>query len=250
MSETAGDELAQLVRSLDDLEAERAVGDLDDADYRTLRDDYTVRVADAMRRAAGRSQPATGAVPSPSPTEPAVGSSPRSARRYMVLAGLTLFALGAGWLLARSAGERGLGEALTGGIDQSSRQRVVAFQQLGMADGDLLGAIRCLDEVLVSNPENAEALTYRAWFLVLASSGDDEAGESQREELLTAAAVYLDRAIGIEPRYPDARAFRAVVADRVGDRTETCAQIAALVELDPPPFFIDQTRDLVERNAC
>lgn len=38
-----------LLASLEDLENEHEVGDLDDADYRQLKDDYTVRTADALR---------------------------------------------------------------------------------------------------------------------------------------------------------------------------------------------------------
>ena len=38
-----------LLRSLDDLEREREAGDIDDADYVTLRDDYTARAAAVLR---------------------------------------------------------------------------------------------------------------------------------------------------------------------------------------------------------
>jgi tetratricopeptide (TPR) repeat protein len=40
------------LRSLRDLEAERDAGDIDDVDYRSLRDDYTVRAAEVVRRLA------------------------------------------------------------------------------------------------------------------------------------------------------------------------------------------------------
>ena len=38
-----------LLRSLRDLETEFAAGDVDDHDYRTLKDDYTVRAAAVLR---------------------------------------------------------------------------------------------------------------------------------------------------------------------------------------------------------
>ena len=38
-----------LLRSLDDLEAEREAGDLEPDDYETLRDDYTRRAAAILR---------------------------------------------------------------------------------------------------------------------------------------------------------------------------------------------------------
>ncbi len=41
-----------LLGSLRDLEAERAAGDIDEQDYSTLKDDYTVRAAAALRASA------------------------------------------------------------------------------------------------------------------------------------------------------------------------------------------------------
>ncbi len=243
------EELRQLVRSLDDLDAELAAGDLEPADYEILRNDYTVRLADAVRRsgAIGTGSSATGVGSAPGPE--ATGFN-----RWLIIAALGLFAVGAGWLLSRSAGERGIGEGLTGSIDQSARQRVAECQNTGMTDGDLLGAIQCYDEVLTTDPENVEALTYRAWFLVLAaSSGSIDAGDAgtgQEIELLEAARVYLDKAIDVDPSYPDARAFRIVVADRLGNGDEVCLQVEALVASDPPPFFLEQVLPVADRNGC
>lgn len=236
-------ELRELVRSLDDLEAELAAGDLEPTDYETLRNDYTVRLADAVRRSGGATGVGTASAPK------ATGFN-----RWLIIAALGLFAIGAGWLLSRSAGERGIGDGLTGSIDQSVRQRVAECQNTGMTDGDLLGAIQCYDEVLTTDPENVEALTYRAWFLVLAASSgstdSDDAGTDQQIELLEAARVYLDRAIEVDPAYPDARTFRTVVADRLGDGDEVCLQVAALVASDPPPFFLEQVQPVADRNGC
>src|SRR3546814_4049925 len=38
-----------LLSSLEDLERERAAGDVDDTDYQTLKDDYTARAASVIR---------------------------------------------------------------------------------------------------------------------------------------------------------------------------------------------------------
>ena len=48
MSEPA-DQREFLLRSLEDLEREHDAGDLDDADYIALKDDYTARAAAALR---------------------------------------------------------------------------------------------------------------------------------------------------------------------------------------------------------
>lgn len=253
--------IRQLVRSLDDLDAELAAGDLDPADYEALRNDYTVRVADAVRQS-GDSIAATNGPDHVTPataaetteTADTTGGKGPGFNRWLILVSLGLFAVGAGWLLARSAGERGVGDALTGSIDQSARQRVADCQNTGMNDGDILGAIQCFDDVLTTDPDNVEALTYRAWFLVLAASSGaadtTSSGTAQEVELLEAARVYLDEAIGIDPSYPDARVFRIVVADRLDDGDEVCRQVAALVETDPPPFFLEQALPVAERNGC
>jgi hypothetical protein len=243
--------LQQLIRSLDDLDAEYEAGDLDRGAYEALRNDYTVRVADAVRRRSGGA--ATSAADGSTidlEAAPEGDPGPMNRGRIVVVAALLVFAVGAGWLLARSAGERGLGEALTGNIDPSSRQRVIECQELGAVEGLVLEAIQCFDDVLATEPDNVEALTYRAWFLVLASGAESDVAQAQRDELLSAAVVYLDRAIDVDPDYPDARAFRAVVADRQGDSDRVCSQITELRALEPPPFFLELTDPVAERNNC
>lgn len=231
-------DVAEQLRALEDLEAEYEAGDLDEADYLNLRDDYTVRVADAMRKLEGAAVP----------TAPEARSRVR--RLGPLALGIALvFAVGAGWLLARSAGERGINDGLTGEI-ASNRQRVFECQEIGV-DGRIVESLQCFDEVLIDDPDNVEALTYRGWYVILTTSSaqatgqDDEAGE-----LLEVGRSYLDRAVEVDPGYPDARAFRSVLFDRLGDQQAACAEVDALLALDPPSFFVDQTRAIVERNGC
>ncbi|MGI9594585.1 MAG: tetratricopeptide repeat protein [Acidimicrobiales bacterium] len=228
------DELEVQLRSLDDLTAEFEAGDMDQADYETLRNDYTVRVADTMRRLDHQKD--------------LVEQRPR---RFspLVLVALVVFAAGAGWLLARSTGERGVNDILTGNIE-STRQRVFDCQELA-AEGQVVEALRCLDGVLLEDPDNPEALTYRGWYLILTIPSAEAAGEDeQAAELLDTGLTYLDRAVEIDPAFPDARAFRSVVYDRMGDSVAACTEVATLVSLDPPPFFVQQTRAIVDRNGC
>ncbi len=239
MTDRLSDELAQQLRSLDDLDAEHAAGDLQDDDYRKLHDLYTVRVADTVRRI----EHASGERDEPVPV--------RSTRRVnlAIVAGIAVFAVAAGWLLARSTGERGVGDILTGSID-SSRQRIFDCQELA-ADDQIVESLQCLDEVLLDDPDNAEALTYRGWYLVLTTSSAEAAGDQdQAVELLDTGLTYLDRAVEVDPGFVDARAFRAVVYDRRGDTNAVCQELAELLALDPPPFFVEQTADLTRRNGC
>ena len=226
------DELDVQLRSLDDLEAEYAAGDLDTGDYETLRDDYTVRVADTMRRLDSQK----------------VLAGDRRDRKLnpLAIAAVVLFAAGAGWLLARSTGERGVNDILTGEIS-STRQRVFDCQELA-ADGEIISGLQCFDEVLLEDPDNPEALTYRGWYVILTVSSVDD--ESQAADLLGSGLTYLDRAVEVDPEFPDARAFRAVVFDRLGDSEAACGEVQTLLALDPPPFFIQQTEGIVQRNGC
>lgn len=231
-------QLAEQLRALEDLEDEYQAGDLDEADYLTLRDDYTVRVADAMRRLEGAATPVD-----------APGRSRARRLGPLALVVAAVFAVGAGWLLARSAGERGLDDALTGEIE-SNRQRVFECQELGVG-GRIVESLQCFDEVLVDDPDNVEALTYRGWYVILTTSSAQTTGqEDEAAELLEVGRTYLDRAVEVDPGYADARAFRAAVFDRLGQSEAACAEVAALLALDPPPFFVNQTQGIVDRNGC
>ena len=169
---------------------------------------------------------------------------------------LGAFAVLAGLFLARTAGERGVNDQITGGIDESSRTRVVRCQELGSSGGDLVGALECFDELLLDDPENAEALAYRGWYLLLASGSLQQSAEGSAQadadaaELLASGLEYLDRSIEADPSFPDPLAFRASVYDRLGESELACADIATLLTLDPPEFFLDQTAAIADRNDC
>lgn len=250
------EERDRLLRSLDRLDQELEAGELDETDYKELSDDVTRRAADVLRRLDG----VTTTAPPP---------APGSRLRPMILAGVLVFAVLAGLALARASGERGVNGQLTGGIDESPRDQVVRCQALGSSGGDLVGALECFDEVLAADPENAEALTYRGWYLVLAAgalqqsasepdstgatdgvAGVPVVGEAEIAELWASARDYLDRAIAVDPGYPDPLAFRAVLYDRAGESEEACADIAALLALDPPELFVTQTSGVADRNGC
>ncbi|MEM8925258.1 MAG: hypothetical protein AAGD35_17275 [Actinomycetota bacterium] len=261
----------QWLRSLDQLDAERAAGDLSDDDHRLLTDRYSAELAAVLRRieqAGAGDETATakpkaptvkgGATRSASPT-PGSGARRTSGRsrwtRFAVLGAVAVFAVGAGVLLAQTAGERGVNDQITGEIDVSSRSRVARCQELGSIGTDLLGALECFDEVLLSDPDNAEALSYRGWYLLLAAgslqqAATTETDDANADELIEAGLTYLDRAIEVDPLLPDPLAFRATVHDRLGLAEEACADVATLLALDPPPFFVNQTAGIAQRNGC
>ncbi|MFV0524329.1 MAG: hypothetical protein ACK5RL_07530 [Acidimicrobiales bacterium] len=235
-----------LLDLLDQLDRELADGDLTRDDYDRLHGDATRRAAAILRRLDGEATTPAG---DPAP--------PGRARRWtFITVGMVAAAAVAGVILARAAGERGVGDQLTGSVAGSTRDRVMECQQMGAGGGDLLGALECYDGILEGDPENTEALTYRGWYVWLAAASvrDQAAGDAemtaQADELGQVSLDYLNRAVASDPAFPDALAFRSVVHDRLGQGPEACADVAALLELDPPEFFVTQTSGVAERNSC
>jgi tetratricopeptide (TPR) repeat protein len=198
-----------LLGSLEDLEAEHEAGDVDEGDYDALRDDYTTRAAAVLRALeAGKVRERRRAA------RPGV-------RVVATLVGVALFAVGAGLLVAQSAGERGSGETITGEIRQTTRGRLDQASSL-TAGGRYQEALEIYDDVLGEYPGHAEALTYRGWTLTL--SGE-----------LLAGVESLTEATEVAPEFPDARALLAVTFYRAG-RTDPAVQ----------GLFFDQARTQLE----
>ena len=180
-----------LLRSLDDLEREHDAGDVDEADYQALKDDYTARAA-AVLRSLEDGQVAPAAV-----ARPPIG------RRVAAILGVVAFAGLAGLLVAQASGRRDAGDLSSGDIRASVTEKLNEAGQL-LSDGDAAGAVELYDEVLQDQPANAEALTYRGWALYQ-FLGQPEDGLSS---LLDAATA--DR------EYPDPHAFLAILFYRGG----------------------------------
>lgn len=217
-----------LLRSIDDLEEEYEAGDVDEDDYRTLKDDYTARAASVLRAldegqarfAAARRR----------------WSWPRLVGIFAVVA---VLATGAGLLLARASGTRGSGDQISGDIRLTNRDRLLeALDEL--TRGDPVAALELYDEVLDTEPDNVEALTYRGWTLVLAQLPED-------------GLPWLDRAVEVDPGYPDARALRAVTLARfLGRPDEALADLDALDPEGLPPdiaTLVESLRATLESQA-
>ena len=200
-----------LLRSIDDLDREHAAGDVADEDHRALRDDYTARAAAALHALEERR---------------AVIAATRRPRRPLrsaltVLAVVVVAGL-AGWAVARAAGQRSAGEQATGGVAQSLGQQLTGCLQMSMTAEAPVPVLECYDAILEEHPANAEALTYRSWFLVRAGVAD-------------LAWDGLEEAVAVDPEYPDARVFRAIALDRLCRPDEALAELEVLDTLDPSP---------------
>ena len=204
-----------LLRSLEDLEREHDAGDLDDADYLALRDDYTWRAAQAIRAEHEATAPA----------------SSRGRRGLVALAGVLLFAVVAGVLVAQASGRRDAGDAATGSVDQSVTEKLNEAGRC-FSEGDADCAIELYDEVLEEQPANAEALTYKGWATYVLLGDTEEA----LTMLIDAATAHRD--------YPDVHAFLAVLFFRSGLVQQASNELDRLDALEPPPDVLAQIEGL------
>ena len=233
-----------LLRSLKDLDEEFAAGDIDEHDYAQLKDSYTARAAAILRSLeATDASHVDSQTAAPTPTRP-------SRRRMAWVGGLAVAGLVAGWALAQAAGERGT-EQLTGSIEDTLRDRVLTCQQLGADLTRLVESLQCFDAVLDEDPQNVEALTYRGWYVILAARTAGSAGDTvSADELLASGVASLDKAIEISPNAPDARAFRTVAREQLGDESGACEDVGVLAEIDTPPMILGLVGPVAERLGC
>jgi tetratricopeptide (TPR) repeat protein len=204
-----------LMLSLDDLEAERAAGEIDDKDYEELRDAYTARAAAVLRAIDGEDE-------TPFPGESEYVEEAQAARAHarrkrtqrtvgaVVLVALLAGAIGA--LVATFAGERTPGQQVSGSIGGSQETKLARARQL-LGQGNALEAIKTYDSVLRSDPANAEALAYRGWLLKLAG-------------LWERGLESIDKAIAADPSFPDAHFFRGMILEQ--DKKDPAAAVTEL----------------------
>ena len=192
MSDDLRDEQQFLLRSLRDLDNERAAGDIDDADYAALRDGYISRTAAITRELNGAA------------TSEAI--SRNWVRRILVIGCVIAAGAGAGIWVASQSGQRLPGESATGAIEQSSSGILATARQLNFSDPGK--AIELYTQVLKLEPDNAEALTYRSWILALTARA---ATGSVKQLALVTAVNDLLRAQQVDDQYPDAHCFLGIV---------------------------------------
>jgi tetratricopeptide (TPR) repeat protein len=249
-----------LLKSLRDLDDERAAGEVTEADYATLKDDYTARAAAVLRaiearrtapagrprpagaatrrRRAGRRPTATGTPRHPESRRPESrrpeGRRPRSLAITLGVA----FAIAAvaGISVVLTAGGRDPGAPVTGsGPGGSSSTDKVAEALSLETQGRAVDALKLYDEVLADEPDNVEALAYRGWLL-------------KRAGLADKALESLDRAVVVDPSFPDAHFFRGMVLFQdKDDPAGAAAEFRAFLANDPPPDFVADVQEVLAR---
>ncbi len=243
--EALGLERDFLLTSLDDLDAEFAAGDIDEHDYQQLKDSYTARAAAVIRLL---DQPDGPIAPTTSTLARGADAGGSHWLRWTI--GLGVLGVLAGWALALATGERGTG-GLTGSVEQSLRDRTLECQQMGTDLTKLIDSLQCFDSVLDEDPNNVEALTYRGWYVILVSRTAADAGDDESSaQLLESGLESLNRAIEISPAAPDARAFRTVAREQLGDIEGACEDVAVLAAGEPSPMITGLVGPVADRIGC
>ena len=256
----------ELLAALRDIENERAAGDLPDAEYRALRDEYTVRAADVLRRLealeragtaeapagdaggsgdvggpgdAERSGGGGGSARTPTPVRRAGGR--RRLRTALILAGTAFVAAGAVLLVVGASTSRQPGQTVSGNVPPSPAQDLVAARH-AMATGDQVMALRLYQAVLHVEPNQPEALAYSGWLLRLA-------GDAQQSQKLVEAAVADERAAELaDPAYPDPHFFLGVILlDDLHDPAAAVPQLQAYLGSNPSPAVVKAVQPVLNR---
>lgn len=208
-----------LLRSLADLEREYDAGDVDDDDYRELKDGYTVRAAATLRAIdEGRA-----ALPPRLPVN--------WPRRIGTGAFVVLLIGVVWWALSASSAQRLPGQEITG--DPVDERQFVLAQARTVQSQQPAVAAALYERVLDDEPDNVEALTYRGWTLTLSLIGetDTDAITSTLRESVDLLAAAID----IDPTYPDPHCFLGIVQGRfLGQAEAALPYLDTCLELEPP----------------
>jgi tetratricopeptide (TPR) repeat protein len=214
-----------LLRSLTDLEREHDAGDVDDLDYQTLKDGYTVRAASVLRQIEeGRND-----LPA---------AKPRSWSRIVaVTAAVVVGSVAVGFVLAGAWGERSSGQEITGLTPGDESRVVLTNARDAMSAGDFQTANALFAEVIAMERDrgrdNAEAVAYFGWTLALLTrQNPDQTDAAERYE---AAVLALSQAVEIEPDYADPQCFLAIVEYQFrGDAAAALPHIENCQASNPP----------------
>jgi len=238
-----------LLRSLDDLDTERAAGNVDDETYATLHADYTARAAAVIRAIERGEEPA---LPKPS-------AAPRWMRALTAL-GIVVFAVAAAWLLARAVGTRAPGQSATGNDQVRAAEPAsdpladlraaaeaapddydarIAYAR-ALLNNDRVAALREYDAAAELDPTQPEPATYAGWIIGLAARSADAGPD--RDLLVMRALQRLDAATALDPEYADAYVFRGIIRfDIVGDPAGAVPEFQAFLALAPQDHPMRET---------
>jgi tetratricopeptide (TPR) repeat protein len=217
-----------LLESIQDLERERAAGELSERDYQALHADYTARAAVVLRalERGARSRPARGSK-GPAPV--------KTKRPLMITLGVVvLVAAVATGAVVTFSGQREAGAPMTGSLPDTPSGRLQQALQLE-SSGKAADALKIYDQLIQENPRDVAALAYRGWLL-------------KRAGLPDRAMESLDAAIAVDPRFPDAHFFRGMVLYQ--DRKDPAAAVTEFrlfMSNNPPQEMVPLVEDVLRK---
>ncbi len=141
--------------------------------------------------------------------------------RWVWILLVCFLAIGAGFLVAKTAGSRNSGDAISGEIRMSPRTLLIEASVAPREE-----AIEIYNQVLELQPSNAEALAYRGWMLWLGGELENSVSD-------------IESAITFDPSYPDARAFSAIINFREGKIVEASENLLLIDSLNSSPVIKD-----------
>jgi len=199
-TEALSDEGEFLRHSIEDLEDERACGEVDDSDYLLLCSRYEKRLIEVETALVQSAiEVAPGMSPDDHVASPHKALRARGIRRRLgnsrvrlliAVAAAGCFVVAATLLAVSFAGVRLPGESATGSVS---------------LEGQAAEAVQLYDEVLQTDPNQPDALAYGGWLVRLA-------GLSSKNRLVVAKGdASVARAVKVAPRYPDAHALLGVI---------------------------------------
>jgi hypothetical protein len=238
------DERDFLLSSLRDLEAEHDAGDIDDVDYETLRDDYTVRTAEVLRAierarqaverpGRRRTRPAATPQGSDDPDHSvaadaeagdAVGATAAAAERARlakraktrwrlaaIVMTVLLFGAIAGWALTATSGKRVAGQSITGNSNLRSPTSTPSAIDSSLAKaadlvsaGKVGDALKLYDQILQQTPNQPEAEANSGWLIAQTGLSVNPVRSDLVDEGLARIVVAEQAA----PTYADPHFFR------------------------------------------
>ena len=200
------------LRSLRDLEAEWAAGDISEDDYRALKDDYTGRAAEVLRRLENPDE-----LPVLNPERvPKWQVTPR-AWKGLAVAGVVAVAALAGWRVGAS----GSGSGTAHGMSAAQVERLLVNGQ-AVAAKDPVAALKDFRQILATYPDQPQALTDEGW--VLAQAGVVAQGEAD-----------LKRAEAVAPTYDLPHAYLGYLLGDQGDPSGAITQLTFYLAHGPDP---------------
>ncbi len=214
-----------LLRSLNDLEREHDAGDVDDLDYRSLKDGYTMRAATVLRQI----DEGHAALPSARPR--------RWSRTIAVTAAIVVGSVGVGFVLAGAWGERSSGQEMTGLTPGDESRIVLTNARDAMSAGDFSSANALFAEVIemerARGRDNAEAVAYFGWTLALLTRQNPD--QTDADARFDAAVIALGQAAQLEPDYADPQCFLAIVEYQFRGDAEAALPHIERCEASNPP---------------